>query len=670
MKKVVILLAVLLLVVLVVWWLLGERSSEQPRKQSDEVLAYDGFDGKLSLEWDILHPDPSHYSLTNRPGCLTITTQQGGFADAATDYGNLFLIDCPKSPGKHLEVTARLSFFRPVANWNQAGLVLYNDDDNYLTWGYGWSDGLVFGATEESEGYGRRLYFTAPPVLGDLWLRVTKAGNIFEFSISLDGSSFFLQRVQTWDKTVKHVGLFASNGPGSTAPQIDASFDSFQVGSFTVKAAPAVPTGFIVPEENRIIPQGMETCAVNLRRIHGAIKKYQKDKGELPDWLSDLVPGYISAQTLRCPAYPEHTARDFADRRLPCSYEYPFTPTPHPRGWLSAGLLGHAYLMQQTHLYGDVHPMVRCSHHGLKMVLNVSVGGEVYWSYPAWEWLFVRDGRNDSDTFKVRGAKRLLRHASKASWSPDGKAVVFAESRGRGVQIYDLSSGKRTDLTTSGRNPAWSPDGRFIAYVSQPDPNVSKCEEVWLVRPTVESPRKLADGGFPSWSADGKTLFVHSRKENKILGIDVDNPGAEPKVVFDRPQSLYPAFSPDGKRIAFGKQDALAVVDRESGQTVLTWPVPGTRGLLSAWSPDGNLIAFGGFADDVCGLWVLNVKTRQAVQVTWGPYTMPAWSNDGSQLAFDLRSSKRQVQEIWMVETKALDTLKPLRPPPARPTRE
>jgi serine/threonine protein kinase/tetratricopeptide (TPR) repeat protein len=47
----------------------------------------------------------------------------------------------------------------------------------------------------------------------------------------------------------------------------------------------------VVPQENLQIPDKMHTCAANLKRIHAAIGKYQKDKGKLPNWLSDLVPG-------------------------------------------------------------------------------------------------------------------------------------------------------------------------------------------------------------------------------------------------------------------------------------------------------------------------------------------------------------------------------------------
>jgi Tol biopolymer transport system component len=221
----------------------------------------------------------------------------------------------------------------------------------------------------------------------------------------------------------------------------------------------------------------------------------------------------------------------------------------------------------------------------------------------------------------------------------------------------NLDSGETTDLTSSGKDPAWSPDGRLIAYVNEVSFNDYRSEEVWLIESVEGYPRKFADGGFPSWSADGKTLFVHSRKDRKILAMGVDKPDAQSEVFFDRPQSWYPAISPDGERIAFGRTNALIVMDRETGETVLTWPTPGSRGLLPAWSPDGSRIAFGSFDNSRLGLWLLDVKTERAVQVAEGPYTMPAWSKDGTKLAFDLRSGNRR--EVWMVETKALASLKP-----------
>ncbi len=90
---------------------------------------------------------------------------------------------------------------------------------------------------------------------------------------------------------------------------------------------------------------------------------------------------------------------------------------------------------------------------------------------------------------------------------------------------------------------------------------------------------------------------------------------------------------------------------------------------MSGWSPDGKQLAFGGFED---GLWVLQVHSGQAVHVTTAPFTVPAWSKDGSKLALDLRLPQRET-EIWMIKTRSLENLPKVRlpegalPPPPAP---
>jgi len=256
-------------------------------------------------------------------------------------------------------------------------------------------------------------------------------------------------------------------------------------------------------------------------------------------------------------------------------------------------------------------------------------------------------------TLGPSGGKRAVAAGWKASWSPDGKRLVFGKPQGRGLQILTVADGSVADLTDSGKDPVWSPDGRWIAFVKEPAFNAYLGEETWIVNPEGRSARKVVDGGYPNWSGDGKRLIVHVRREPKLVAIEVDHPEPKPQTFYEGAMSWYPAVSPDEKRIAFGQRGALVVVERSTGKVLLTWPVPGSRGLLPAWSPDGKQVGFGGFDNDPTGLWIVDVDAQRAVRVATGTYTLPAWSQDGRWLAFDYRGPAQR--EVWTIETQGLD---------------
>ena len=135
-----------------------------------------------------------------------------------------------------------------------------------------------------------------------------------------------------------------------------------------------------------------EQCINNLKIIGAAIREYQKDNKDIPNWLSDLVPKYLDdANILICPVC-KRTGRteinSLADPKLPSSYLYEFCPLP-----LGSSAPGdptatrREWKRRQMGLVGSVVPIVRCRQHGV--ALNLSFDGKIYESPMNWETMFT-----------------------------------------------------------------------------------------------------------------------------------------------------------------------------------------------------------------------------------------------------------------------------------------
>jgi len=173
-----------------------------------------------------------------------------------------------------------------------------------------------------------------------------------------------------------------------------------------------------IPAENLNIPADLESCEENLLKIHAALKKYEKGTGRLPNWLSDLVPVYLSKEALLCPAHPDRIAVNDPDPNLPCSYTYDFRPTRDS----GSGVINRAWKTRQVGKYGDVVPVVRCMSYDSYIALNLSIGGQVYWSQLGWESMF---NPNHGEVVPDPGPGKLV-----ARWEFDGTD---------GLNVPDLS---------------------------------------------------------------------------------------------------------------------------------------------------------------------------------------------------------------------------------------
>ena len=212
----------------------------------EEFSLRDDFEKELALSWKPVRPDPTHVSLDKHAGMLTITTQQGSIhAYQVLDLlnlekraKNLYMLPNPAKNGGDFVVTTRVVSFAPKTNWQQAGLMIYDDDDNYLKCDLEWSRGAPSDIRPVClrETKAKSHYFAATPdrVGNTFWLRVIKRGSLYTYDYSLDGKVYQPVGEKPWGNgSPKSVGVFAKNGNNADATDIDAQFDFFEVRSLT-----------------------------------------------------------------------------------------------------------------------------------------------------------------------------------------------------------------------------------------------------------------------------------------------------------------------------------------------------------------------------------------------------------------------------------------------------
>lgn len=232
------------------------------------------------------------------------------------------------------------------------------------------------------------------------------------------------------------------------------------------------------------------------------------------------------------------------------------------------------------------------------------------------------------------GAALLAPTVAAAPSRPGLIAVARPELAGGGV--YVLSPGGSAAVrrvVSNGLSPAWSPNGRRLAYVvvsaGSADIHVADADGT-PAQPLMRTPDR--DEEAPAWSPDGRRLaFV---ADGAIHVAAADGRG-ERRLAEGRD----PAWSPDGRSIAFvsdrlGNDDLYVV--RAGGGGLLRLTSTETPDSEPAWAPDSRRLAFVGEVDGGLDIHVLDLRTGAATRLTDHPFNdrSPAWSPDGRRIAF------------------------------------
>ena len=227
--------------------------------------------------------------------------------------------------------------------------------------------------------------------------------------------------------------------------------------------------------------------------------------------------------------------------------------------------------------------------------------------------------------------------------------IAFASSRDGNLEIYvmdgDGSNQRRVTVNpASDEYPAWSPDGKKIAFVSNRN-NVNKDHrQIWVIDADGKNPIRLTDGlvdSYPDWSPDGTKIVYDAHlhpEEHHVApaGITVMDADGNNKRLLTG-EGAHPTWSPDGKRIAFisgrnRKFNQIYVMDADGqNQTQFTHDPVNKR--FPCWSPDGMSIAY----VDNHVIWAMDSDGENQRQLTrkWVWVSPPTWSPQSDAIAFD-----------------------------------
>lgn len=242
----------------------------------------------------------------------------------------------------------------------------------------------------------------------------------------------------------------------------------------------------------------------------------------------------------------------------------------------------------------------------------------------------------DVDGSHVKSLKVM---GNEPAFSPDGTKIAFISSRSTelpelfvmnvdGSNVLRLTHEKKGIAAFS---PTWSPDGKTIAFVGQKD----KFLYVYLIDPDGMNLRQLsATGGMcAAWSPDGKEIAISTlldSKHTEIFAISADGKAVR-QVTHSMVYASSPQWSPDGRKIVF-----VSIVDGNTALYSMNADGTDVRQLLHhkkfnfkfpTWSPDGKKIAFAVYPKHDSGLpnvyipqifhhiWVLDLESMKIQRI-------------------------------------------------------
>ncbi|MCI0576215.1 MAG: serine/threonine-protein kinase [Chloroflexi bacterium] len=222
--------------------------------------------------------------------------------------------------------------------------------------------------------------------------------------------------------------------------------------------------------------------------------------------------------------------------------------------------------------------------------------------------------------------------------------IVFDSTRGdiaAEIYIMDPDGSNQTRLTNNDfqdDEPDLSADGEWIAYETRGEDGVWK---IMVMRSDGSELRELTPGRQPAWSPDGRFIAFETTSNQQIVVVEVAT-GELRQLTDDTHSNRTPSWSPDGRQlVAMAEIDdvwQLVVIEATTGEQQVITNGPDDK-RFPAWSPDGSLIAYNTLDEDGANpgdVWLIGVNGENPRQVTTSGHSgRPAWAPDGRFILFN-----------------------------------